>query len=1126
VSRSIRQIRTLLVGFSLLMTAGLLLAAPASAGFEQIATFSSAGENSPLTAVQGIAVNIDGAGGAAPGTIYAVTDSTHNGRQLLRYSKNGELLGATPLLAENAPKDVAVDQATGNAYVLGFKNISVYSPDGSKLIGSFGEYTPTIEEAIDSTPAKFHSARKIAVGDSGTVYVSDLGYAGEPGGQQYRVMVFKPQSPGDYEHYVYTGQQNDIARSRGRYANTASLKIDFSGNLYLAGDEEINEFAPGEPLSPICEFKLPSGGIQGIAVDPASGEVFYPGARPADGKGHQLTCNSEGKFVEVGSFAITPRPTVAFEVKAFAFNPSISWEEGRPAGVLYAANNAGLGYVFAKAKEVLPAVESESSSQVGTTTATLGALINPKGSQTSYVFQYLSDAVYEANEPTERFAGASEAPLGGAVLGSGQEALSVAAPLFGLAPDTAYRYRVIATSHCSAEDPAKVCEAIGAAQVFRTFPLEAPGLIDSRAYELVSPTDKHGGEVFPAEQEVGSCLECKPGGASTTKFPMQSSPDGEAVVYEGFPFSSNSGAVNENQYLSHRNAKTGWETTILSPALQGNGEAQGYTAFDDDLTQGLLYQRAAPLSPDAPSGFANIYRQAASDPSTLIPALEAEPPNRLSGTLKLTYVGASADLSHVFFEANDALTGETPFAPEAVDGGEGKNNLYEWAEGLLRLVNVLPGNTETFSGSALGARARGVATNAISDDGSRAFWSSESGQVYVRENAEVTREIPDHIGKFLTASADGSKLLLNDGNLFDLEGESSTDLTKGKGGFQGIAGQSDDLSRVYFVDTGVLDETPNDQGATAEAGKDNLYLWHEGESRFIASLVPADGGEGASGRGTWAFYPGWRTAESSPNGQWLAFLSHGQLTGYDNTGPCAGNRALDIVEQGRCTGVFLYSAQSNTLGCASCNPSEERPIGPSRLRLIEGLPGYLTQPRYLTDSGRLYFDSQDSLSPFDTNGNGVPPGHAVEDVYQYEPEGVGSCKRAEGCINLISSGREPVDSNLLTIDESGKNVFFTSRDQLSLKDKDGLVDLYDAREGGGIPAESEVGRSECQGEACQAPVSPPNDPTPGSSTFQGAGNVNEPKAAKKHAKKHKKKRHARKKHAHKRAAKSNRGGAK
>jgi hypothetical protein len=106
------------------------------------------------------------------------------------------------------------------------------------------------------------------------------------------------------------------------------------------------------------------------------------------------------------------------------------------------------------------------------------------------------------------------------------------------------------------------------------------------------------------------------------------------------------------------------------------------------------------------------------------------------------------------------------------------------------------------------------------------------------------------------------------------------------------------------------------------------------------------------------------------------------------------------------------------------------------------------------------------------------------------------------------------------MDETGKSVFFTTRDQLVLKDRDDQIDLYVAREDGGIPAESEVSRGECQGEACVAALSPPNDPTPGSSSFEGAGNVDERKATRKHRKKH------RSKHAHKRAANHNRGGAK
>jgi hypothetical protein len=186
-----------------------------------------------------------------------------------------------------------------------------------------------------------------------------------------------------------------------------------------------------------------------------------------------------------------------------------------------------------------------------------------------------------------------------------------------------------------------------------------------------------------------------------------------------------------------------------------------------------------------------------------------------------------------------------------------------------------------------------------------------------------------------------------------------------------------------------------------------------------------------------------------------------------------------------CQEAYLYDSATGELSCPSCNPSGTASLGRSALRRIKAPgagPSPLPQPRYLLDSGRLYFDSRESLSLADSN-------EGVEDVYQYEPEGVGTCERQSGCVSLISAGTGTVDSNLLAVDETGKSAFFTTRDQLVIKDKDELIDLYVAREDGGIPAETETLPGECQGEACQPPVSAPNDPTPGSASFQGAGNV-------------------------------------
>jgi hypothetical protein len=1079
-------------GAGLLLILGLLLATPAFATYETVDTFEGVeGGEFPFEHAAGLAVNTSGSGGVPPGALYFVERS--GGEGVVSYNANGEFLRRW---GGFDAKGIAVSQATGYVYVLGeilatdTDEVLVYSPDGSQLIDSFAK-RGAFAETFDEGPDKIHSLNydsAIAVDSSGVVYISDFGTFGGA-----RVVRWEPESPGDYEHYIYTGRENDLNGIGGE------LALDSVGNLYAGGDQGALKIDPDEPDTPICSFAEPKGGIQAWTVNPDSGEPFYWSVK--DKKVHQLSCNSQGEFEEASAFTPSPMPQGPRGIQTMAFNPAIAYGPARPPGVLYgiSAENPSLAYIFAPAEIHPPEVVSQSVSSVTTTTATLGAQINPKGSETRYAFQYLTKAEYEANEPSDRFAGATEAPLGGASLGSGQEALSAAASLVGLQPDTAYRFRVIATSHCDPEKAEEACEDAGEAQAFHTYPVEAPELPDDRAWELVSPVQKQGGEVIPANPGFGSCgNECKPASLGQEGFPMQSSPDGEAVVYEGYPFSVTEGAAIFNQYLARR-TPTGWQTTILSPRLHGIG---GYKAFDAELNQGVLYQRDPPtLNPQAPEGYGNLYLQETANPQALSPLLGFEPPNRSAGSLLFTYAGASADSSRHFFEANDALTGETPFAPEAVDPGQSKNNLYEWSGGQLRLVNVLPGNAETAPGAEFGSGVRlgegnpGVRppdfSHVISADGSRVFWSDEAGQLHVREDGESTIAIPDP-GFFLTASPDGSRVLLSNGHLYELEGEEPTiqeiaDLTEGEGGFEGILGQSEDLSRVYFVDTAVLTgEEENDHGAKAQAGKPNLYAWNEGESAFVATLDPQDRAisAGNATAGTWLAPPVQRTAQASPEGRWVAFLSRAPLSGYDNTGPC-GNEGASAP----CVEVFLYDSVKDQLSCPSCNPSGASPLGRSNLPLIQSAKGASPQPRYLTDQGRLYFDTQDSLTPFDTN-------EGVEDVYQHEPEGVGSCKREGGCVNLVSAGHEPFDSNLLTIDATGKNIFFTSRDQLVLKDRDELIDLYVAREGGGIPSETETGKGECQGEACQPPVVVPNDPTPASSNFEGSGNVTKPATTK------------------------------
>jgi hypothetical protein len=173
------------------------------------------------------------------------------------------------------------------------------------------------------------------------------------------------------------------------------------------------------------------------------------------------------------------------------------------------------------------------------------------------------------------------------------------------------------------------------------------------------------------------------------------------------------------------------------------------------------------------------------------------------------------------------------------------------------------------------------------------------------------------------------------------------------------------------------------------------------------------------------------------------------------------------------------------------------------------------------DGNRLFFQSYDALLPSDSNG--------AQDVYEWQrADGPKTCEQvgaqlyvpsAEGCISLISSGQSPEDSEVIEASKGAGDVFFATNSSLLPQDR-GLYDVYDARVGGGYPPPP-LPPPACEGEACQGVPAPPNDPTPASSAFEGAGNVVE-KPAKKKAKKPKK--HAKKHKAKKRANKTRRAG--
>ena len=111
----------------------------------------------------------------------------------------------------------------------------------------------------------------------------------------------------------------------------------------------------------------------------------------------------------------------------------------------------------------------------------------------------------------------------------------------------------------------------------------------------------------------------------------------------------------------------------------------------------------------------------------------------------------------------------------------------------------------------------------------------------------------------------------------------------------------------------------------------------------------------------------------------------------------------------------------------------------------------LRQPRYISDSGRLFFDSADPLVAVEhahtrqeiIDGEAVQVG--VESVYEYNPDGLSSCVQLDGCVGLISTGTAEQESALVDASADGSDAFFVTAQQLVAQDKDSSFDLYDAR---------------------------------------------------------------------------------
>jgi hypothetical protein len=783
-------------------------------------------------------------------------------------------------------------------------------------------------------------------------------------------------------------------------------------------------------------------------------------------------------------------------------------------------------------------IDATSTTEVNATSARLQAELNPHGLASEYRFEYGTSTAY-----------GTSVPLPDGSLGASSADTTVENLIQELLPATTYHYRVVA--HNALNNPGEVVEGPD-----RSFTTQGPSsiLADGRSWEMVSPANKHGSPLEPLTAAGGLIQAAQNGGAFAyvALGPIDTEPKGNR-------------SSHDTQLLARRSSG-GWSTQdITTPheevSIANGGNPSEYKLFAEDLHAGIAEpEGVTPLS--ALTTERTPYRREAD--GEFVPLVTAsnvpagtkfggkETPGTGLWVNGVSFDTATPDLGHVVLVSPQALA--PGFGPGFEPGGP---NLYELAGGALTLVSVLP-NGEPTAEAGLSA---GVALDdrsmrgAIASDGSRVVFETP-GHLYVRDvglgqTLRLDERQPgagggESVPTFRAANSDDSRVLFSDGaqltpdatakpNLYMCEVEvvkgqlscalSDLSVDPNAGEAANVAGTVSAIDasaeHVYFAADGVLTSEANARGEVAVPGSCNsneeapcnLYEYDTSKQRLslVAVLSSRDSPD-------WAGLAGidlsLLTARASPDGHYFTFMSQRSLTGYDNRDAHSGQPDEE---------VFQLDSHSGALRCISCDPTGARPNGifdkenpgpfvdrphawPRRW-LASSTPGWTLQAlvtaryqsRYLSNSGREFFNSADALVPQDTN--------KVEDVYQFEPPGVGDCTPSSktyaassgGCVSLISSGSSVEESAFLDASQSGDEVFFLTNARLLGSDVDSAFDVYDAHvcsASSPCPPPPPPPAAACEGDSCQNPSPPLASQIPGSLSYSGPENPPPPAKAK------------------------------
>ena len=1050
-------------------------------------------------------VAVDSSSGPAKGDIYVA-----NGSQVTVYGSDGAVLGAiteAPGAPWSEPCGVAVDPSGAVFVGLFGGDVNRYAPKANPVTdGDFVSSTEGVQEpcqvAVDSAGHVFAdqwssgpitrfpggdlvtgSGSTLAVNpttdelfvDDGT-RVQQYGPHGEPFGKPIGTLGSDGEEPisGSFGVAV-NGETKQVYVSDGGRG-----RVDiFGAGVFIA--------EPAVTIAPAVSITSSGATLEGT-VNPEGHSTDWHFEYSTDEGANWTPTTGGNAGAGTTPVAVSDQVTGLLPNQPVQFRLVASSKGGTSTSSTESFTTAALA----------PDVTTEPAQDLSPEHVSLQGVLNPRNSATTYWFEYGATSGYGSSLPAAQDADA----------GSQNVPVAAIQRLQGLTAATTYHYRLVAHNAAGTSD--------GVDATFTTTNPPAPSAVragipgsgflpDDRGWEQVSPVDKDGGDVMINSVRTRAAAD---GGAATF------------TSLTGFADAHGTGVATE--YMSVRNGTsggTGWDTHAITPKQEPLTFVSNLRILDpvwegemsDDLSRGV-FRAWSPLT-NAPNvaDIENLYlrndlRTPGPGTYTLLTdcALCNTPfPPINDPTQKPWFASASSDYRHVIFESiYPLLPGST------ADPNTKTPNLYEWDSGTLRLAGILPnGTVAPRSLAGQGASLGRYANRTISSDGSRIVFTDNSatgdlsGTLYQRVDGASTVQLnasektngsgaggSDPNGPqpatFWTASTNGKRVFFTSGEqLTNDDTNAAVDLYMWNADTQpghhltrlsidnqpadpandavGVIGASTDGHYVYFVSGGQLVAGQPTLSGTG------IYEWHDGTTAYVGAMptgsdIPIDV-PGTSGGTPFA-------ARVTPDGQHMMFISHRGtgLLGYDHAN-CNGVG---------CAEVYVYSADSHQLACASCNPSGAAATTDASTNTEVGTGAsdptwHLNHP--LSDDGRhVFFSTAEALVAGDTNGR--------SDVYEYDVP--------SGTVHLLSNGDSADDAFFMDASGDGSNAFFVTRAQLAGRDTDQGSDLYDARVGGGLPEpRGEV--LPCAGDACRPAGSSAGglSGVAGSAGYAGAGNV-------------------------------------